>query len=177
MPIRECVRVGAFALGTALVLTALASAATLDSALFEHLEPCNIGPAIRGGRIADIEGVPGNPAIVYVATGAGGLWKTVNAGTTWSPIFDHEPVISIGALALDPRNPDVVWVGTGEASARNSISFGDGIYKSLDGGKTWRNLGLHDTRNISRIVINPLNTDVVYATALGHNSGPNEERG
>ncbi len=157
-------------------LTALWSA-SVDPGLFERLQPRNIGPAIMGGRIADIEGVPGNPSLVYVATASGGLWKTTNAGTTWIPLFDDQPVISIGALALDPRNSDVVWVGTGEASARNSVSFGDGIYKSLDGGKSWRNLGLHDSHSIARIVINPINPDIVYVAALGHNSGPNEERG
>lgn len=130
-----------------------------------------------GGRITDVEGIPGNPGIVYVATASGGLFKTTNAGTTWTPIFDHEATISIGGIAVDPHNPDVVWVGTGEANARNSVSFGDGIYKTLDGGKTWRNLGLKDTRHISRVVINPLNTNIVYVASLGHNTGPSEDRG
>src|SRR5579859_4137293 len=114
----------------------------LDSALFERLEFRSIGPASMGGRITDVEGIPGNAALVYVATASGGLFKTTNGGTTWTPIFDHEATISIGSFALDPHNPDVIWVGTGEANARNSVSFGDGVYKSLDGGKTWRNLGL-----------------------------------
>jgi photosystem II stability/assembly factor-like uncharacterized protein len=160
-----------------LALSAAHAAPDLDSALFERLEWRGIGPAIMGGRITDIEGIPGNPNVVYVASASGGLWKTTNAGTTWTPIFDQQSTISIGDIAVDPRNPDVVWVGTGEANARNSVSFGDGVYKSLDGGKTWRNLGLHDTRHISRIVINPLNTSMVYVAALGHNTGPDEERG
>ncbi len=160
-----------------LLALATLSGASPDGNLFERLQPRSIGPAIMGGRIADIEGVPGDPSTVYVASASGGLWKSVNAGTTWVSLFDDQPVISIGALALDPRNPDVVWVGTGEASARNSVGFGDGIYKSLDGGKTWRNLGLHDSHSISRIVINPLNPEIVYVAVLGHNSGPNEERG
>ena len=155
----------------------LVHAASLDSKLFGKLEPRNIGPAIMGGRTVDIVGIPGNPAILYVATASGGLWKTSNAGTTWTPLFDHQSTISIGSIALDPQAPDVIWVGTGEATARNSVSFGDGVYKSTDGGKTWRNLGLRDTRAISRIVINPLNTNIAYVAALGHNSGPNEERG
>ena len=149
----------------------------LNPSLFERLEWRSVGPASMGGRITDVEGIPGNPALVYVASASGGLFKTVNGGMTWTPIFDHQSTISIGDIAVDPHNPDVVWVGTGEANARNSVSFGDGVYKTLDGGKTWRNLGLPDTRHISRIVINPLNTNIVYVAALGHNTGPNEERG
>src|SRR5260370_189898 len=133
---------------------------TLDPALFERLEFRSIGPASMGGRITDVEGIPGNPALVYAATASGGLFKTINGGTTWTPIFDHQSTISIGDLAVDPRNSDVVSVGTGEANARNSVSFGDGVYKTLDGGKTWRNLGLQDTHHISRVVINPLNTNI-----------------
>jgi photosystem II stability/assembly factor-like uncharacterized protein len=162
---------------TILLISALANAAAIDSTLFRNLEPRNIGPAIMGGRTVDIQGIPGNPAIVYVASASGGLWKTANAGTTWTPLFDNQSSISIGTIALDPKAPDVIWVGTGEATARNSVSFGDGVYKSTDGGKTWRNMGLRDSNTISRIVINPLNTNVVYVAALGHNSGPNEERG
>ena len=162
-------------------ILSLATAATLSAqiapSLFDRLEYRNIGPASMGGRTTDIAGVPGNPALVYVATASGGLFKTTNGGTSWTPIFDHENTISIGAIAVDPHNPDVVWVGTGEANARNSVSFGDGVYKTLDGGKTWRNLGLKDSRHISRIVINPLNTNIAYVAALGHNTGPNEERG
>lgn len=148
-----------------------------DASLFEKLEFRSIGPAVMGGRVTDIEGIPGNPGMVYVATASGGLWKTVNGGTTWTPIFDHGSTISIGNIAVDPHNSDVIWLGAGEANARNSVSFGDGVYKTLDGGKTWRNLGLRDTHHISRIVVNPLNTQTAYVCALGHNTGPNEERG
>lgn len=162
----------AFALGSC-----AAWPAGLDSTLFERLEFRSIGPASMGGRITDVEGIPGNPALVYVATASGGLFKTTNGGTTWTPIFDHEATISIGNVAVDPHNPDVVWVGTGEANARNSVSFGDGVYKTLDGGRTWRNLGLRDTHHISRVALNPLNTGTAYVCALGHNTGPNEERG
>ena len=162
----------------ALALTAGAIlAADLNSALFERLEWRNIGPATMGGRITSIAGIPGNPALVYVATAAGGLFKTTNGGTTWAPIFDHERTISIGDIAVDPHNPDVVWLGGGEANARNSVSFGDGVYRTLDGGKTWRNMGLRDTHNISRVVVNPLNSNIVYVGALGHNAGPNPDRG
>src|SRR3984957_6748987 len=163
---------------TSFALTASAIlAADLDSALFERLEWRNIGPSSMGGRVTSIAGIPGNPAMVYVATASGGLFKTVNSGTTLTPIFDRASTISIGDIAVDPHNPDVVWVGTGEANARNSVSFGDGVYKTLDGGKSWRNLGLRDTHHISRIVINPLNTNNAYVCALGHNTGPNDERG
>ncbi|MDR3698517.1 MAG: hypothetical protein P4L56_02710 [Candidatus Sulfopaludibacter sp.] len=151
--------------------------AELNPSLFERLEYRSIGPASMGGRITDIEGVPGRPELVYVATASGGLFKTTNGGTTWTPIFDREATISIGNIAVDPRNSDVVWLGAGEANARNSVSFGDGVYKTLDGGRTWRNLGLRDTHHISRVVLNPLNTGIAYVCALGHNTGPNEERG
>lgn len=153
------------------------SAADLNSELFERLEWRNIGPANMGGRITAVRGIPGDPALVYVATASGGLFKTVNGGTTWTPIFDHQNTISIGDIAVDPHNPDVVWVGAGEANARNSVSFGDGIYRTLDGGKTWRNMGLADTHHISRVVVNPLNSNIVYVGALGHNTGPNPDRG
>ncbi len=148
-----------------------------DAALFEHLEWRSIGPAIMGGRVADVEGVAGNPNIVYVATASGGLWKTVNGGISWTPIFERQNTISIGDIAIDPNNPDVIWVGTGESNTRNSVSFGDGVYKSTDGGKSWQHLGLKESEHISRIVINPSNTDVVYVAALGHAFGPNQERG
>lgn len=137
----------------------------------------SIGPANMGGRVADVEGVPGEANIVYVATGAGGIFKTTNGGTTWTPIFDRQNTISVGDIALEPGNPDVIWVGTGESNVRNSVSFGDGVYKSTDGGKTWKNLGLQNTNTISKIVINPRNPDIVYVAAVGHAWGANEERG
>lgn len=144
---------------------------------FGRLEWRSIGPANMGGRTADVEGVPGDANVVYVATGSGGLWKTVNGGTTWKPLFERQGTFSIGDIALAPGNPDVVWVGTGEANPRNSVSFGDGVYKSTDAGKTWQHMGLRDTERISAIVIHPQNPDLVYVGALGHAFGPNEERG
>src|SRR6059036_1020921 len=104
---------------------------TLEN-VFERLEWRSIGPANMGGRVADVEGVPGDPSIVYVATASGGLWKTTNGGVTWKPIFERQGTISIGDIALAPGTPDVVWVGTGESNVRNSVSFGDGVYKSTD---------------------------------------------
>jgi len=145
--------------------------------LFKNLAWRNIGPANMMGRVADIEGVPGNPNIVYVGAASGGIWKTVNGGVTWMPIFDNQPVASIGDLALEPGNPDVIYAGTGESNVRNSVSFGNGVYKSTDGGNTWWHLGLEDTEHISRIVINPKNPDIIYVGALGHAFGPNKERG
>ena len=155
----------------------VATAPTVAESLFAGLAFRNIGPANMSGRMADVEGVPGDPSIVYVASASGGVWKTTNAGTTWTPIFDKQPVMSIGDLALDPTNPEVVYVGSGEANVRNSVGFGNGIYKSTDGGKTWRHLGLSDTRHISRIVVNPLDPRKVYVSAIGHAFGPSEERG
>ena len=107
----------------------------LTDKAFGRLEWRSIGPANMGGRTADVEGVPGNPNLVYVGTASGGLWKTTNAGVTWTPIFERQNTISIGDVAISPNNPDVIWVGTGESNVRNSVSFGDGVYKSNDGGR------------------------------------------
>ena len=144
---------------------------------FSRLEYRSIGPAVMGGRVADVEGVPGDPSVVYVASASGGLWKTTNGGVTWKPIFERQGTLSIGDVALAPSNPEVVWVGTGESNVRNSVSFGDGVYKSTDGGKTWQHMGLKETEHVSAIAINPQNPDIVYIGALGHAFGPNEERG
>lgn len=141
------------------------------------LEWRSIGPANMGGRTADVEGVPGDANIVYVATGSGGLWKTSNGGVTWKPIFERQGTISLGDIALAPSNPEVIWAGTGESNVRNSVSIGDGVYKSTDGGKTWQHMGLRDSEHISAIAIHPQNPDIVYVGALGHAFGPNEERG
>lgn len=148
-----------------------------ESTTFGQLVWRSIGPSIFAGRVTDVEGVPGNPKIVYVASASGGLWKSVNAGTTWHPIFERQTTISLGDIALDPTNPEVIWAGTGEANPRNSVSFGDGVYRSNDGGRTWNHLGLKDTRHISRILVHPRNPDTVFVGALGHVFGPNEERG
>ncbi len=144
---------------------------------FSRLEWRSIGPAIMGGRIADVEGVPGDTNVVYVASASGGLWKTTNGGIKWTPIFERQGTISIGDIALAPSNPEVVWVGTGESNVRNSVSFGDGVYKSNDGGKTWQHTGLKNSERISAIAIHPQNPDIVYIGALGGAFGPNEERG
>lgn len=144
---------------------------------FSRLEYRSIGPAIMGGRIADVEGVPGDANVVYVASASGGLWKTTNGGVRWTPIFERQGTLSLGDIALAPSNPEVIWVGTGESNVRNSVSFGDGVYRSTDGGKNWQHMGLKDTERISAIAIHPQNPDIVYVGALGHAFGPNEERG
>jgi photosystem II stability/assembly factor-like uncharacterized protein len=143
----------------------------------KNLEFREIGPAVMGGRIDDFGVVESNPNIVYVGTASGGVWKTTNNGTTWEPVFDKEGVSTIGDIAIAPSDPSVVWVGTGEPNNRQSSSWGDGIYKSLDAGKTWQKMGLAATHHIGRIVIHPKNPEIVYAAALGHLWGPNPERG
>jgi len=155
----------------------LNAAPTLTDSTFSGLSYRNIGPANMSGRMSDVEGIAGDPSTMYLSAASGGVWKTTDAGVTWKPLFDKQPVQSIGDMAVDPTNPDVIYVGTGEANVRNSVSFGNGVYKSTDGGKTWKHLGLGDTRHISRIVINPLDTKKVYVAAIGHAFGPNEERG
>ncbi len=130
-----------------------------------------------GGRVDDVAVVERDPRIVYVGLAGGGLWKTTNAFTTWHPIFDNEAVSSIGAVAVSPSDPAVVWVGTGEANNRQSSSWGNGVYRSLDAGLTWQHMGLADTHHIGRIVIHPRNSNIVYVAAPGHLWGPNHERG
>lgn len=155
----------------------LSAAAIDDPAVLNNLAWRSIGPAVMGGRISDLCGVPADPSTLYAAAGSGGLFRTTDAGTTWNPIFDHETTISIGAIALQPGNSKVIWVGTGESNLRNSVSFGDGIYKSENAGSTWKRMGLENTETISRIVIDPGNPDNVIVAAVGHPFGPNEERG
>jgi photosystem II stability/assembly factor-like uncharacterized protein len=144
---------------------------------FKNLEFREIGPAVMGGRIDDFAVVESDPNIVYVGTASGGVWKTTNNGTTWEPVFDKEAVSTIGDVAIAPSDPSVVWVGTGEPNNRQSSSWGDGIYKSLDAGKTWKRMGLGATHHIARIVIHPKNPDVVYVAAQGHLWGANPDRG
>jgi photosystem II stability/assembly factor-like uncharacterized protein len=157
-------------------LTAPAPAQLAQSVLSD-LKPRAIGPAVMGGRTVDFAVYEEHPAIFYVASASGGLLKTVNGGTTWENVFDRQSTVSIGDVAINPTDPNVVWVGTGEANNRQSSSWGDGIYKSTDGGKSWKHMGLRDTHHIGRIVVNPFDTDIVYVAALGHLWGPNRERG
>jgi photosystem II stability/assembly factor-like uncharacterized protein len=146
---------------------------------FQPLEWRHIGPAVFGGRIPDVEAVPKNPAIIFVAGSTGGIFKTTNNGVTWRPVFDDAgSTLSIGDMAIAPSDPLIVWVGTGESNGEQQAgSLGDGVYRSLDGGETWQNMGLRDTRFIHRIAIHPENPDIVFVAAPGHRWGPNEERG
>jgi photosystem II stability/assembly factor-like uncharacterized protein len=135
-----------------------------------------LGP-FRGGRALAATGIPGNPNVYYFGAVSGGVWKTTNAGLTWTPIFDAEPVSSVGSIAVAESDPEVIYVGTGEACIRGNISYGDGVYKSVDGGKTWTNVGLRDTRQIGAVIVDPHDPNIVFVAALGHAYGPSSERG
>ena len=137
-----------------------------------------LGPANMGGRIVDFAVVADQPDTIYVAAASGGLWKTTNGGTTWEPVFDAQATPSLGAVAVAPSNPDVVWVGTGEANARNSVSWGNGVYLlDATAARPGSNVGLDETHHIGRIIVHPSDPDIVYVAALGHLWGPNHERG
>jgi photosystem II stability/assembly factor-like uncharacterized protein len=159
-----------------LLLAASAIAQSAPPELVNGLKWRLIGP-FRGGRAVAVAGVPGDSTTFYFGAVNGGIWKTTDAGTAWAPIFDNQPVGSIGAIAVAPSDPKTIYAGTGESDIRSDLSSGDGIYKSIDGGSTWTHIGLEDTRQISRIVIDPQNANVVYVGALGHAYGPNEQRG
>ncbi len=135
-----------------------------------------IGP-FRGGRSIAVTGIPDQPNTYYFGSVGGGIWKSTNSGRTWQPIFDGQPIASIGALAIAPSDPNVLYAGTGEADWRSDLTYGDGVYKSTDGGKTWNNIGLRDSRHISRIIVDPRNAGTVLVAAMGHAYGPNAERG
>ncbi|HEX4685057.1 MAG TPA: hypothetical protein VH277_20230, partial [Gemmatimonadaceae bacterium] len=137
----------------------------------------SIGPASMGGRIDDIEGAPSDPNVIYVGYATGGVWKSENNGISFEPVFETYGSASIGDIAVDPTNSNVVYVGTGEANNRQSSTFGDGIYKTTDGGRTFAKLGLSETQTIARVVIDPRHSDVVYVASPGHLFGPNPERG
>jgi photosystem II stability/assembly factor-like uncharacterized protein len=143
----------------------------------ENLKFRNLGPAAGGGRVTAVVGVPGQPNVYYVGAAAGGVFRTNDGGLSWKPVFEKEPVASVGAIALAPSNPNVVWVGTGEANIRNDISGGRGVYVSTDGGNSWRFAGLKDAGQISSIVVDPSDPNKVFVGAIGHAWGPNQERG
>ena len=145
--------------------------------LVQDLKPRNIGPGGMSGRVTSIDVVNDNPDIMYVGTASGGLWKSTSGGIKWDPIFDKEVTASIGAVAIQQNNPSVIWVGTGEGNPRNSLNGGYGVFKSLDGGKTWKSMGLENTRHIHRIKIDPMNPNTVYVGAIGSPWGEHPERG
>ncbi len=164
-----------------ITLTSPVFAADTDSRMtsgtFASLELRSIGPALMSGRIADIALDPADPNTWYVAVGSGGVWKTVNAGTTWAPIFDDQDAYSIGCVTVDPSNPHIVWVGTGENVGGRHVGFGDGVYRSDDGGSSWTNVGLGSSEHISKIVVHPEDSDTVWVAAQGPLWSPGGDRG
>jgi photosystem II stability/assembly factor-like uncharacterized protein len=170
--VRACVVALAFFVG----LTNLASAQQVDPKLYGELRWRLIGP-FRGGRTVPAIGVPGNPNVFYIGVNNGGVWKTTDAGRTWQSLFDDQPTQSVGALAIAPSNPNIIYVGSGEGLRRPDLSVGDGIYKSTDAGRTWQHLGLRDGQQIASVLVDPRDPNRVFAAVLGHPYGPNSERG
>ncbi|MGH7471277.1 MAG: WD40/YVTN/BNR-like repeat-containing protein, partial [Longimicrobiales bacterium] len=172
-------RLGLVLFGLAAVAGPLSAqqSAALDSLVLASLRWRNIGPANMSGRITDVEGIPGPSRTLFVAAAAGGIWKSTNGGTTFRPLFDNERVISMGDLAIAPSDTMQIWAGTGEEDSRNSISPGGGIYKSTDGGRNWRLMGLEKTEAIARIIVHPTNANTVWVAALGAIWRSNAERG
>src|SRR5216683_6387595 len=152
------------------------TAQTYDPTLYSGLHWRVIGP-FRAGRVNAVSGVVGQPDTFYFGSVGGGVWKSMNSGRTWTPVFDSQPVASIGAIGVAPSNTDIVYVGTGEADMRSQISYGNGMYKSIDAGKTWSHIGLDNTRQIGRVIVDPKNPDTVFVAALGHVYGANPDRG
>jgi len=155
----------------------LVSQAALDAGLLDGLSARSLGPAAVSGRITAIDVVSSNPAHIVIGAASGGVWISENGGLTWTPVFDDQPVASIGAIAINQSNPDIIWVGTGEGNVRNSTSIGGGMFKSIDGGKSWQRIGLENTERINRIALHPEKPGIAYAAALGTLWGENEERG
>ena len=178
---RRLIPFSAIALGSVLFITAAAQTTPpvkVDSDTISGLGARNIGSAAMSGRITSVAGVKEGPRLtVYVGAASGGVWKSVNGGTTFKPVFDKEPVQSIGAITIDPKNAKTIWVGTGEPWTRNSTSAGDGVYKSTDGGDNWTNLGLNDSERISKILVDPVNTNTVYVCATGKLWSDSNQRG
>src|ERR1700704_5075093 len=181
LPFRIVCSISVLALLFTLCLGASAQAPApvkYDSGTISGLPARNIGSATMGGRIAAIDAGDENGKItVIVGSASGGVWKSINGATTFKPVFDREPAQSIGAVTIDPSNHKNVWVGTGESWTRNSVSIGNGIYKSTDGGENWTNVGLKDSERIARILIDPTNSNTVYACATGHLWNDSDERG
>lgn len=160
-----------------LLFLAAFSEAQVKNEHFKNIKPRNIGPAGMSGRVTAIDALYTNPDVIWVGGASAGVWKTDNGGATWKPIFDDQPILNIGSIKVQQSNPDVIWVGTGEGNPRNSLNLGEGIFKTLDGGKTWKRMGLEKTRNIHRILIDPTNPNIVYAAAIGNPYGVHPERG
>ncbi|MBN2198824.1 MAG: hypothetical protein JW747_03140 [Candidatus Aminicenantes bacterium] len=163
--------------GLIILSSSVLLSAQINPDLLAGLKARSIGPANMSGRIGAIDAVASDPNVIYVGAAAGGVWKSTDGGVTWNPVFDDQPVASIGAICIFQKNPNIVWVGTGEAAPRNSVSVGRGVYLSLDAGKTWKAMGLEKTEKISKILIHPDNPDIVYVAALGPTWGDGAERG
>lgn len=161
---------------TLLISVTVFSQGSINSSTFGMMEARWLGPGTMSGRISAIEGVAQDGKTIYVGTAGGGIWKTTNAGASFKPVFDRY-CQSIGALAIDPKNPKTIFAGTGESNMRNSVSIGDGIYKSTDAGENWTKLGLEKTEHISKIVINPKETNTIYVAAPGPLWSSSKERG
>ncbi len=176
----RCFAVGMIlaAVSLPLAMTAPAQDAKFDSDTISGLGARNIGSAAMSGRVAALAAVKENGRLtVYVGAASGGVWKSINGGTTFKPVFDKEAVQSIGAIAIDPQSPKTIWVGTGEAWTRNSTSIGDGIYKSTDGGDSWHNMGLPNSERISKILVDPKDRNTVYVCVPGKLWSDSEDRG
>src|SRR5262252_297086 len=152
-------------------------AQSIPADTFSGLKARSIGPAVASGRVMSVAVDPTNKAIIYIGSASGGVWKTVNGGASWQPIFDTQGSFSIGWVTVDNRRPNVVWVGTGERNAQRSVAYGDGVYKSEDGGRSWTNVGLKASEHIGRIVISPKDSDTVYVAAQGPLWAPGGDRG
>jgi photosystem II stability/assembly factor-like uncharacterized protein len=160
----------------AVALAAVCAGQTISKDSLAGMKWRLVGP-FRGGRVETVVGIPGNPYVYYFGAAAGGVWKTTNGGLSWAPIFDRESNPSIGAIAIASSDPNIIYVGTGEPCLRGDITNGNGMYKSVDAGKTWTHIGLEETHHIAKVLIDPHNPDVVFVAAIGHAFGPNEERG
>lgn len=148
----------------------------VNEKLFGAMRWRQVGP-FRGGRVLAVTGVTGEPNVFYFGAVSGGVWKSTDTGANWQPLFDKQDIASIGAIAVADSDHNVIYAGTGEACIRGNISYGNGVYKSVDGGKTWTNVGLKDTQHIGAVIIDPKDPNIVFVAALGHAYGPNEERG
>jgi photosystem II stability/assembly factor-like uncharacterized protein len=161
----------------AMLLSFSAHSQQVDMDLFKSMKTRNVGPAGMSGRITSIDAVDANPIVIYAGTASGGLWKSTSGGITWDPIFDDQKIHSIGAISIHQKNPDLIWVGTGEGNPRNSLTMGGGVYRSLDAGKTWQLMGLEKTKAIHRIIIHPDDPNTVFVGAIGSPWGEQEDRG